>query len=169
VPGLAAGGVGGARAAAEAPAPAASVPSSACRHRQRVPAAAGRWVAVVGENYYTELSDYVVPYGIVAASGAAEVLALATQPGPIRMFPALRIQPQATTAEFDTRYPRRRRLRDRAGAAQDRRPDAGRLGRRAGEKGRDRDRRLRRRVGGRERGAAERAARRPATGTRSRT
>ncbi|HJV63266.1 MAG TPA: transcriptional regulator, partial [Albitalea sp.] len=43
-------------------------------------------VVVVAENYYTELTDYVVPYGILAASGAADVMALATQPGPIRMF-----------------------------------------------------------------------------------
>jgi putative intracellular protease/amidase len=63
-------------------------------------------VAVVAENFYTELTDYVVPYGILAASGAAEVVALATQPGPIRMFPApMNIQPQATTAEFDRRHP----------------------------------------------------------------
>lgn len=63
-------------------------------------------VAIVGENYYTELTDYVLPYGILSASGVADVLALATQSGPIRMFPApLRIQPQATTAAFDARYP----------------------------------------------------------------
>jgi putative intracellular protease/amidase len=63
-------------------------------------------VAVVGENFYTELTDYVVPYGILAESGVAEVWALATQPGPIRMFPApLQIEPQATTAAFDDRFP----------------------------------------------------------------
>jgi putative intracellular protease/amidase len=63
-------------------------------------------VAVVAENFYTELTDYVVPYGILAASGAADVIALATQPGPIRMFPApMNIQPQATTAAFDSRHP----------------------------------------------------------------
>ena len=63
-------------------------------------------VAVVAENYYTELTDYVVPYGILAASGAAEVLALATQASPIRMFPApMKVMPQATTAIFDSRYP----------------------------------------------------------------
>jgi len=63
-------------------------------------------VAIVGENYWTELTDYVVPYGILAASGAAEVVALATQPAPIRMFPApVNVQPQSTTAAFDAAHP----------------------------------------------------------------
>ena len=63
-------------------------------------------VAIVGENHYTELTDYVVPYGILMASGAAEVMALATQSGPIRMFPApVNVQPQATTAAFDASHP----------------------------------------------------------------
>jgi putative intracellular protease/amidase len=63
-------------------------------------------VAIVGENYWTELTDYVVPFGILAASHAADVVALATQPGPIRMFPApVNVQPQATTAQFDAAHP----------------------------------------------------------------
>ncbi|MBN3848856.1 transcriptional regulator [Paraburkholderia sp. Ac-20342] len=63
-------------------------------------------VVVVGENYYTELTDYVVPYGILMASGAADVIPLATQPGPIRMFPApMNVIPKETTAEFDQRVP----------------------------------------------------------------
>jgi len=63
-------------------------------------------VAVIGENYFTELSDYIVPYGVLTESGVAEVIALATKPGPIQMFPArLRIEPHATSAEFDARFP----------------------------------------------------------------
>jgi transcriptional regulator GlxA family with amidase domain len=62
-------------------------------------------VAVVGENSLTELTDYVIPYGVLHASGVAEVIALATQAGPIQMFPALKIRPQATVAEFDSRFP----------------------------------------------------------------
>jgi putative intracellular protease/amidase len=62
-------------------------------------------VAVIGENTFTELTDYVVPYAVLVESGAAEVIALATQPGPIQMFPALKFEPQATSAEFDTRFP----------------------------------------------------------------
>ncbi|MCG2578757.1 DJ-1/PfpI family protein [Dechloromonas sp. XY25] len=62
-------------------------------------------IAVVAENTFTELTDYVVPYGVLAESGVAQVFALATKEGPIQMFPALRVQPQATIAEFDKRFP----------------------------------------------------------------
>jgi transcriptional regulator GlxA family with amidase domain len=62
-------------------------------------------IAVVAENAFTELTDYVVPYGVLTESDVAEVFALATSPGPIQMFPSLRIEPQATVAEFDTRFP----------------------------------------------------------------
>ena len=62
-------------------------------------------VAVIGENYFTELSDYIVPYGVLAESGVAEVIALATKPGPIQMFPArLKIEPHATSADFDALF-----------------------------------------------------------------
>lgn len=62
-------------------------------------------IAIIGENSGTELTDYVIPYGVLAQSGVADVLALATQPGALTMRPALRIQPQATIADFDARYP----------------------------------------------------------------
>ncbi len=32
--------------------------------------------AIVGENQFTELTDYVVPYGVLSASGVADVQAL---------------------------------------------------------------------------------------------
>ncbi|MEM9907593.1 MAG: DJ-1/PfpI family protein [Cyanobacteria bacterium P01_D01_bin.44] len=63
-------------------------------------------IAVVAENSFTELTDYIVPYGILAESGVAEVFAIATTPDPIRMLPALRFKPQATIAEFDSRFPK---------------------------------------------------------------
>ena len=63
-------------------------------------------VAVIGENDFTELSDYVVPYGVLVESGVAAVIALATKPGPIQMFPArIKIEPHATIAQFDARFP----------------------------------------------------------------
>ncbi len=62
-------------------------------------------IAVVGENTFTELTDYVVPYGVLAESGVAQVLAIATKEGPLRMFPALCMEPQATVAEFDSEFP----------------------------------------------------------------
>ena len=62
-------------------------------------------VAVVGVNSGTEVTDYVVPYAILAASGAADVWSLGTRPGPIRLFPALTVEPHATVSAFDRRFP----------------------------------------------------------------
>lgn len=62
-------------------------------------------IAIVGENAGTELSDFAIPYGVLVRSGAAEVVAVSTQPGVLRMRPALKLQPDATTAEFDARFP----------------------------------------------------------------
>jgi transcriptional regulator GlxA family with amidase domain len=61
--------------------------------------------AIIAENGGTEVTDYLVPYAVLAESGAVDVVALATEPGPVRLFPALKIQPQSTTATFDARYP----------------------------------------------------------------
>lgn len=62
-------------------------------------------IAVLGDNAATETTDYVVPYGILAAAEVAEVIALSTEAGPIQLRPALRIGPHATVAEFDARFP----------------------------------------------------------------
>lgn len=62
-------------------------------------------IAVVGFNAATEVTDYVVPYGVLAESGVADVWALGTSDGPIQMRPALRFNAQATINGFDRRYP----------------------------------------------------------------
>ena len=62
-------------------------------------------VAIVGENSGTELTDFAIPYGVLRRSEAAEVVSVSTQPGVLRMRPALTVQPDATIAEFDTRFP----------------------------------------------------------------
>jgi hypothetical protein len=63
-------------------------------------------IAVAAEISGTELVDFVVPYGVLARSGVAEVIAVATREGAVTMRPALQIQPQATIAQFDARYPK---------------------------------------------------------------
>jgi putative intracellular protease/amidase len=45
-----------------------------------------------------------MPYGVLERAGVADVIALATKPGPMRLFPALRVEPQATVAEFDAAH-----------------------------------------------------------------
>lgn len=62
-------------------------------------------IAVVGENSGTELTDFVIPYAVLARSGVADVLSVATQPGVLKLRPAVQVQPQATTAGFDELHP----------------------------------------------------------------
>jgi len=62
-------------------------------------------VAVLGQNDGTETTDFLVPYGVLRESGAADVVAVATRSGPLALHPALTIRPQATTAEFDGLHP----------------------------------------------------------------
>lgn len=62
-------------------------------------------IAIVGENSGTELTDYVIPYGILRQADVGEVVPIATRSGPMTMRPALRLQPQGSVADFDARYP----------------------------------------------------------------
>lgn len=66
-------------------------------------------VAVIGENSApdstTEITDFVIPYAVLTQSGVAETVTLATHTGPLKMRRALQLQPHATIAEFDARYP----------------------------------------------------------------
>jgi putative intracellular protease/amidase len=62
-------------------------------------------IAVIGHNDGTETTDYIIPYSVLAHSGVADVVALAPEARPIKLVPALAVQPQATTAAFDARYP----------------------------------------------------------------
>jgi transcriptional regulator GlxA family with amidase domain len=62
-------------------------------------------IAIVGINDATEATDYLMPYGILRRSNIADVLLLATKPGPVQLYPALKVEPQATVAEFDAQHP----------------------------------------------------------------
>lgn len=62
-------------------------------------------VAIVGINGATETTDYLMPYGILRRADVADVAALATGPGPVKLFPALKVEPQATIADFDAQHP----------------------------------------------------------------
>ena len=62
-------------------------------------------VAVVGLNAGTELTDFVIPYAVLQRSGAVDAFAVSMSPGPIRMRPALRLQPDVDAQGFDTRFP----------------------------------------------------------------
>lgn len=62
-------------------------------------------IAILAINDATETTDYLMSYGTLKRADVADVRALATQPGPVTLFPALKIQPEATVAQFDERYP----------------------------------------------------------------
>lgn len=62
-------------------------------------------VAVIGINDATETTDYLVPTGILRRADVADVVMVATGPGPVQLYPALRVEPDATVAEFDAAHP----------------------------------------------------------------
>jgi putative intracellular protease/amidase len=62
-------------------------------------------IAIIGINDATETTDYLMPYGILRRADVADVLTLATKPGPVSLFPVLKVEPQATVAEFDAQHP----------------------------------------------------------------
>ncbi|MCV3238803.1 DJ-1/PfpI family protein [Mesorhizobium sp. ZC-5] len=62
-------------------------------------------VAIIGINDATETTDYLMPYGILRRADIADVVALATRPGPMQLYPALKVEPQATVTDFDTEHP----------------------------------------------------------------
>jgi len=62
-------------------------------------------IAIVGINDSSETTDYLMPYGILTRADVADVVTLGTQPGPMTLFPVLKVEPQATIAEFDARHP----------------------------------------------------------------
>ena len=62
-------------------------------------------IAIVGVNDGSETTDYLMPYGILRRADVADVVALATQSGPVRLFPVLTVEPEATVADFDAQHP----------------------------------------------------------------
>jgi putative intracellular protease/amidase len=62
-------------------------------------------VAIIGINDATESTDYLMPAGILRRSGVADVMPLATGPGPVKLYPALTLDAQTTIAQFDAQHP----------------------------------------------------------------
>jgi len=88
--------------------PASSIPedeAAATLAALRPPKRQRPLIAIAGINDATETTDYLMPYGILRRSDVADVVALGTRPGPMTLFPALKVEPHATIAEFDARHP----------------------------------------------------------------
>lgn len=62
-------------------------------------------VAIIGINDATETTDYLTPFGILHRADVADVMTLATEPGPVTLYPVLKVEPNATIADFDARHP----------------------------------------------------------------
>ena len=61
-------------------------------------------VAIVGLNEGTIISDFCIPFGVMARSRVADVVSVSVRPGPVKMQP-LTFELQTTIEDFDTRYP----------------------------------------------------------------
>ena len=48
-------------------------------------------VAVIGLNDATETTDYIMPTGILRRADVADVYLVASQAGPVRLYPALQV------------------------------------------------------------------------------
>lgn len=94
------GGVRAAPDTAAAHALRTAIPAS-----QRHPGRARPLVAVIGHNANTELTDFVVPYGILKRADVADVYAVGMEAGPIQLFPAFRVHPDIDVTAFDARFP----------------------------------------------------------------
>src|SRR6266542_2031770 len=44
-------------------------------------------IAIIGINAATETTDYLMPYGVLKRADVADVIALSTGLGPVRLFP----------------------------------------------------------------------------------
>ena len=62
-------------------------------------------IAIIGINESSETTDYLMPYGILRRADVADVVTLATGPGPVKLFPVLTIEPDTTTEAFDAQHP----------------------------------------------------------------
>lgn len=61
-------------------------------------------VAVVALNEGTELTDFIIPFGVLARSGTSKVIAVSVKPGKVNMRP-LSFNLQHSLSEFDKEYP----------------------------------------------------------------
>jgi transcriptional regulator GlxA family with amidase domain len=62
-------------------------------------------IAVIGINDGTETTDYLMPTGILRRADVADVLLVATEKGPVTLYPALTVDSDFSLEQFDARYP----------------------------------------------------------------
>jgi hypothetical protein len=62
-------------------------------------------VVVLAQNQMTELTDFVVPLGVLRRAGVTKVLAVSTEPGTVQLMPALSLRAEASIEEFQRQFP----------------------------------------------------------------
>src|SRR6202008_3571172 len=62
-------------------------------------------IAILGDSVSTEITDFMLPSGVLQRADVAQVLAVATEGQLITMNTGLRVQTDLDTAGFDQRYP----------------------------------------------------------------
>ena len=62
-------------------------------------------VVVLAQNQMTELTDFVVPLGVLRRASVAKVLAVSTEPGTVQLMPALSLRAEASIDEFQRQFP----------------------------------------------------------------
>jgi putative intracellular protease/amidase len=62
-------------------------------------------VAIIAGAGGAEVTDFIVPFGVLKESGVFDVRTVATRPGPTPLFRALKIQPDQTLEAFDAQVP----------------------------------------------------------------
>lgn len=62
-------------------------------------------IAIVTRNDGTEVTDFLVSYGVLKRADIADVVVVAERDEPVQLYPSLRIEPDTTADEFDRTYP----------------------------------------------------------------
>jgi len=62
-------------------------------------------VVILADNAGTETTDFVIPYGVLKESDAADVVTVSTEPGTVELMPVLQIRADMTIVQFDESTP----------------------------------------------------------------
>jgi putative intracellular protease/amidase len=84
--------------AAPAPVSTLSLPAPKAGHAKPL-------VVVLADNAGAETTDFVIPYGVLKDAGVADVLGVATRPGPVKLMLSMTVEADATTAQFEAQHP----------------------------------------------------------------
>ena len=61
---------------------------------------------VIGQNEFTEITDFLVPYAVLSASGVFNVVSVSTSEGPVNLWPNLTAEMTTTLSNVDQDLPK---------------------------------------------------------------